>query len=253
MTNRKIIFAAALFFVLFPVTRAADYNVAAAAGCDLSAEVKKLTDVQNTPVTDYLEGVRLELQARKELLGSTLACIIAETEELKSRAEKLQDIEDTLPMKKELARRIQDALAYLERQKNQIPNLGIQGTKNMAQELKTWRGDAYARLQNETNNLNIWNGNQTLFETAGKRLEQIKQTVRLLKLLENDEIRSMYEKSEVSLRNAGSLHRRALQNIKEYRSEEEISSSLKTSLEALSQTYKNFLDLSQAVKKILPL
>lgn len=253
MANRKIIFAVALFFVLPLAAQAADRSAAAGAGCDLSAEVKKLAETQAAPASNYLEGVRSELRARKELLSSTLDCIIAETEELKAEVAGFADTEDTAKIKNELIQKAQDARDNLSRQKGQIQDLGIQGTKNVAREIGNWRNSSYVQLQNEANNLKIWNGNQSLFETAQKRLEEITRTVRLLKLLENDEIRSMYEKSEAGLRNAGDLHRQALRNIKEYRSPEEISSSLMNSLTALSQTYKNFLDLSQAVKKILPL
>lgn len=224
-----------------------------AAECDLSTEVKNLEKAQTTPAYDYLESIKLELRARKELLSAALDCVIADTENLRTEATGLAETQDTAEIKKEIIQKIEYGRDNLLRQKEQIPNLGIQGTKNMAREIKIWRNNTYVRLENEVNNLKIWNGNQSLFETAQKRLGQIKQTVRLLKLLENDEIRSMYEKSESSLKNAGSIHRQALQNIKEYRSQEEISSSLKTTLEMLSQTYKDFLDLSQTVKKILPL
>ncbi len=246
MTYAKTTLLLIAFFVFSPIA-------ARAAGCDLSASANKLAEIQAVPALDYLENLRMELQARKELLNSAIDCVITETDELKAGVEGLPNRADAAGVKQEVISNIQNARGYLERQKGQIQNLGIQGTKNTARELKNWKDNAYAQVEDEANNLKIWNGNQTLFETAGKRLEEITKTVRLLKLLENDDIRSMYEKSEASLRNAGDLHRRALQDIKNYRPQEEIASSLKISLEALSQTYKNFLDLSQAVKKILPL
>jgi PP-loop superfamily ATP-utilizing enzyme len=241
-----IIFIIPVLFIFSPLG-------AQAAECNLSAQVRTLKEAETAPVSNYLESVKLELQARKELLSSTLDCVLTEVQELQDAAAGLANTKETAEIKNELLQKIEDARQYLERQKAQIPNLGIQGTKNVAREIGNWRNSSYVQLQNEANNLKIWNGNQSLFETAGKRLEEITKTVRLLKLLENDEIRSLYEKSEASLKIAGDLHRQALRNILEYRPAEDISSSLKTSLEALSQTYKNFLDLSQAVKKILPL
>lgn len=242
-----------LFLLIAAVVQAASSGPTPGTRCDFGAGVGKLAEIKAAPASDYPESVRMELAARKELLYSVLDCLITETEELKKEVDGLPDGEDTAGIKKEAVGKIMDARAYLERQKGQIQNLGIQGSKNLAREIRNWRDNSYAQLENEANNLKIWSGNQSLFEIAGNRLQQIQQTVRLLKLLENDEIRSMYEKSETSLETAGRIHRRALQNIKSYRSQEEIAASLKDSLEALSQTYKDFLDLSQAAKKILPL
>lgn len=252
MAKIKIIFAVVLFS-LFPLVSQAAEPAHNAAGCDLSVEAKALAEAKAAPVSDFLEGVRLELRARKALLVAAIDCIMAETDELKREAENLPEIRDIARIKQEIVLNIRDAREYLERQKGQIPNLGIQGTKDVAREIKSWRNGSYARLKNEVSNLKVWSGNQTLFETAKKRLEEITRTVRLLKLLENDEVWSIYEKSEISLKKADNIHRRALQNIKECRSQEEIAGSLKASLETLFQTYQNFLDLSQAAKKILPL
>lgn len=246
MNYIKPAIALAAMFIFSPL-------IVRAAECDLSPKTKALEEALAAPAGDYLASLRLELQARKELLSAVIGCMLNENRELENSLAGLPDTEALRSAKAELIQEMRNARGYLERQLAEVPNLGIQGTKNYARELRSWREGAYAQIQAKANNLKIWSGNEALFETAGKRLEQIGQTVRLLKLLENDEIKSMYEKSGASLKTAGDIHRRSLENIKNYRPQEEISASLKNFLEALSQTYKNFLDLSQAVKKILPL
>lgn len=247
----KTISALAVFVFVFSLF--AFLPRARGAECNLRPAAEKLESIQNAPLPDYPENLKQELAARQELLGAVIDCVALEVDALQQTAAEIPATGDIPGIKNDLQARIQEAKEFLERLRLKIPDLGIQGSKNMAREIKTWRDSSYERLQKETENLKIWSSNQTLFETAAKRWEQINQTLRRLKLLENENIQKLYQKSGESLKAATNLHRQALSDIKNYRPPEEVQEKIRLSLETLSQTYENFLELSREVKKILPL
>jgi len=88
---------------------------------------------------------------------------------------------------------------------------------------------------------------------AETRYKQIGQTIRMLKLIEQENIRNRYAESERNLRRAGELNEQARLALRRSAATEDTMQLERAALDALSATYKSFLDLSEEVKKYLPI
>ncbi len=222
--------------------------------CDLAPRVIALDEVKsaNSP-HDYLEGVRKELSARKELLAGILSCATQEATALEEslRALPPQDaaMED---MKQKLLGKLDEVLQFYEHQNADIVHLGISGTQEVARNLKTWRASNVDPIAEGAAGVALWIKQQTLLQATAHRLAQIETTVQRLKLNEHEDIAAALASARVHLKSAEEANRAAKDVLVEGVAFDRALTLLKNALDNLAATYQNFFEVSEFVKKILP-
>jgi len=220
--------------------------------CDFRSQLDTLKTIHDNSL-DYLQEVKTELVSRKSLLANIANCSIEEALTLKSRLQ-------SLPLKEERLKIVQDQLAgeidrvvsYYENQKLKIQDLGFRGTQDFSRSLKDWRAANYSPLTDRIGTFILWNDNQKLFQTTQNRLAQIGQTVRIFKLVDNEEIQDLFQAAQNNFREAQEANQKVRESFERTGSFENSLALMKSSLEALAKTYQTFFDLSELVRKILP-
>lgn len=248
VTRHILILMKKLLFVLFaiPGVTLAGQAFASTTPCDLSQQYKAFTSaVQNSynPQGDIQRVIKEELSARASLLGTTIDCARADVVDLKDQV--LSDDNNSAKQAKDrLVGSLNEAIHFYDAKKDSIRDLGIQGTKDLAKEIKTWRDGNYDQLAGRVKNFLLWSSNQPLFYKASDRLSQSQIVVTSLKLLNNEDSQKVYYDAKSGLENAQNLNDKVGRAIADNISSEEVFQMIKDSLNALSDTYKNFLEIS---------
>jgi DNA repair ATPase RecN len=221
---------------------------AAEASCNFEGQFKELASTQESNNFDYLASLMAELRIRKNLLRGVLDCSIAEAESLRASLAALKpNAPDMEFLRNRFYERIGETKDYYQVQQSRINDLGIQGTKDVAKNIKEWRLNQYASLVDGSTQLIIWTKNQELFQAAQKRFHDIEQTVRFFNLVDNTEMKELLTKAAESLYKAQSANEAAKEALKRFDASENSLGLIKDSLEALSETYQIFFDLSKAI------
>lgn len=225
---------------------------ASEADCRFEPKISELSEIRVTPALDFFEGIRQELRIRKELLTQVITCSKNETEDLRLKlAAQAEGNPEVQTLKTLLLGRIDDALRFYDQQLGKVDNLGLQGSKDTARALGTWRRSSWTPLAGNGLNLLIWAKNEELVRAAKARLGLIGQTVRTLKLLEQEEIRTLYESAERNVSESKKFHEVARNFIRDLGAAENSSIAIKNTLESLARAYENFFDLSESVNQIV--
>lgn len=251
MRNKPLLIGLVALFLAFglPAARAAEHS----ANCDLSERVELLGEVKKK-ADGSVAGVKTEAEVRRELLKKVIECAIADSKTLQSTVRDLDSKdEDILKIKARFTSSLDRLLEYYADQEIRAKDVGLQGSKIMAKNLKNWRENTYAPMAEETTVLVLWVKNQSLFATAKNRLDQITQTVKALKLMDEENIKKLLDEAGANYKEAAALNAGAKQGLLDSIPSSESIGRIKGSLEALAKTYKNFFDLSEAVKKLLPI
>ncbi|RJQ28903.1 hypothetical protein C4571_02585 [Candidatus Parcubacteria bacterium] len=220
--------------------------------CNFRGDLEALKAVK-AKFSGSTENLTAELGMRKQLLAKVTDCAIEETKQLKEKISSLPVNEPSmLRIQAVLREQLEEIVSRYENQKSQIKNLGLQGAQNFSRDLREWRVANHKPLAGKAENFITWAENQRFFQTAQARLNQIRHTVRILKLVDNEEIQELYERS-LSQFEAAERTNKSLENAFGPSSSPEDSLALiKSSLEALAETYQGFSNLGDAVRKILP-
>jgi hypothetical protein len=252
--NIKIV---GMFFVVVIFTAVAAFSPSAFAAdqpaCNLSQDkFDELKAVENNASLNYLDEIREELSIRKQLLGETVDCAIEEADNLKIN---LNNTSVNDPMMQNLKKRFMDQIDsaenYFTLQKSKIGDLGLQGSKDFAKNFSDWRDGNYKPSAENAGNLIIWAGNQNLIQSARTRINQISNAVTLLKIVDNDEIQNLWNDAQTNFSDALKENQAAANSLLVFAQPEEPSAHIKSSLNSLSLTYKNFLDLVGTINKSL--
>ena len=248
------ILAITLWFVVVFASAGALSPRAADAPCTFNASLGALDAAQqNTTGINYLQVVREELRMRKSLLGNILDCSVQEAENLKGTLSGMQRSEGGIETTRtNLARALDSAMSYYASEKSTIGNLGIRGTQDAARAVRAWRATHYEPTAQGVVALLLWTKNQNLFQVAENRLAQIENTIKKLKLGDNDEVTSLVAKASDNLAEAKKLNQDARNALLHIDEGTEPLTVVKNSLDALSKTYQAFFDVSEAVKKFFP-
>lgn len=226
---------------------------AASADCELRERVGVLSETKKKADGSAI-GVKTEVQIRRELLKKVIECAIADSKTLQATVRDLDSKDaDIVKIKERFVATLDRLLEYYADQDNRAKDVGLQGSKIMAKNLKDWRENTYAPMAEETAALVLWVKNQSLFSTAENRLAQITQTIKALKLMDEEDIKKLLEEAAANYHEAEGLNANAKQGLLESIPSSESIGRIKGSLESLSATYKSFFDLSEAVKKLLPI
>lgn len=225
---------------------------ASEADCRFEPKISELAEARGTPALDFFEGIRQELRIRKELLTQVITCSKNETEDLRLKLTALPESNpEVRTLRTLLLERTNDALRFYDQQLKKVDDLGLQGTKDTARAIAAWRRYSWTPLAENGLNLLIWAKNEDLVRAAHTRLSLIGQTVRTLKLLEQEEIKTLYGSAEKNVSESQKFHEEARNFIRDLGAAQDSSIAIKNTLESLARAYKNFFDLSESVNQIV--
>ncbi len=195
-----------------------------------------------------LDAVRMELALRKAILKNVVGCSIDEVQTLKASVKTVpQNDADIADVENRFAGKLDDMIAYYNTQAAKIDDLGIWGSKDMARAIAEKRSGAFVPLTEEAAEFVIWAKNQDLFHSASIRLTQIQNTLKFLRLIDNQETTGLLQKATDTFARAEDLNAQAKQALKNFDISNNSLSLIKDSLEALSETYQSFFDISTSL------
>lgn len=235
------VFLTAILFVTNVKVLAADKST-----CSLNQDkFDELKSIQNNPLSDYLE----ELNVRKALLLNTVNCAIEEAANLQMNLNSTATNDaDVKKLASQLAGRLRDAIEYFEIQKSKVADLGLQGSRDFARNLKDWRDGNYKPAAKLSSNLIIWNRNQVILETAQNRITQVARTMNLLKLIDNEKIQGLFNDAQTNFKEALDYNQKAKDSLlRGFEAPDESLDAIKLTLESLAKTYQKFFDLNSLV------
>lgn len=193
------------------------------------------------------------LLTRQELLAQILDCAKKDTEHLLSVVRELpisgigaKDIQANIEGRLEESNfRI---ASFLERTGGAST---IDDTKAIAREISAWRKDEYLPLTENAVVFVVWANNETLIEKAGNRIFQVRQTLKSLKLKNEDPVERLFEQAKVHSLHAEENHLKAKQGIERFSRGDEILGYIQSSLNDLHKLYASLLELSSVVAKTI--
>lgn len=244
------LFLPALYFVFREGKAGLVY--AAEPKCDFKSQLEEIEAVRGNFSLSGFERLRQELNLRESLLRRIIDCAVFDARKTQSALMSLKLDGEARKVREKLVYNFDRVISYYEFQNSKIDGFGLQQSKDFARELLEWRENNLAPLVEEAGNFIIWGSNQAIFETAEKRLVQINQTLKALKLIENSKIRELFEESEKTFADAKEKNLKAFQSLVDAKKEEHPLAFVKDSLEVLARTYQSFFAISKEVKKILP-
>lgn len=216
--------------------------------CQFEPQFDALSTLLANPKDNDLEHVRAELTIRKSILTNILGCALGEIRGLKDTLDTVpSDDPDIADLARRFQGRLDDANAYYDLQRSRVGDLGIWGSKDMAQTIADRRDSYLNPLTQEIAQFVIWAKNQNLFRVAENRLSQIQTTTKFLKLIDNQETSDRVGKAQESFAKAKELNDAAKQALKRMDISDDSLTLIKNSLEALAETYKNFFEVSKEV------
>jgi len=228
-------------------------EAASSPGCQFEQHSESLNKLKDNPPANYGKAVQAELKIRKDWMSAIISCSREEVYRLQKSLRELNLADEaSVRARNQIIGQLDDVVRYYDAQSGQVADLGLQGSKNMARDLRSWREGNYLPIAERGSNLILWLKNQDLFRLARVRLDQINQTLRKLSLFNQEEVAQKYQEAESFLKRAEAENNFAYGLLVQSASPE-TSRVIKNSLDRLSETYQGFLDLSDLVKKFIPL
>lgn len=246
---KKTFFGLIAIFLAFCAASAAK-PARAEETCDLAKKLEAYTEsLKNSDYSN--EGIKKELLARKGLLSSSIDCAKLDVDSLKESLEKSpENVSGNL--RDNLLSSLDEASKYYDQKKAMLDELGVQGIKDVAKEIYTWRENSFSVLAKRIKNYLVWQENQDIFTKTEDRLKQINGLISSLKMLDDSTIQDILHKASVNLLNAKEENEKAKSNLERNLNSEDVLYSMKKSLEYLSKTYGNFLEISDRISEIIP-
>lgn len=254
-TTFTVLFGLILLFS--PLARAEVVSPATASTTDPSCQfqdyAKALDEALKNPPKDYMEAIRAELKIRKDWLRAVLNCSSFETKKIQGalRETSISD-PDLSKLKGQTLGQLDDIAKYYEMQMSRVNDQGLRGVKDAARAIRDWREGNYLPTSERAANIMLWNKNQDVFRAARTRFDSIGQSIHKLKLMDQDEIKDKYAAAETSLKQAEQLNADSKTSLLRSNSDT-TTETIKKSLDNLAETYKSFIDLSETIKKLLPI
>ncbi len=224
----------------------------AAQECQFQDKIRELKAIKAASGDDYLASIRKELSLRKEILKSAILCITNDAENLRGKLKAVSsDDPDIKSIRESLGAQLQTTIDFYQSEKAKIDTFGIRSSEESAKSIKIWRASTYAPLAEESVNFLLWVKNQEILKTAQTRFDQIRATVKALKINEREEMVKGMRDAEDNLEKANALHARAKDTFMSGGNPGTSLSLIKETLESLSGAYQNFFVISESATKIL--
>lgn len=196
-------------------------------------------------------AIQAELKIRKKLLAAVLECL---REEIRAERADLNrtNVEETgmRAVQNHLVAALEEAMRYYDTNLENVPNVGLYASKEMAANLREWRNNTFSPQQTRIRAFKSWVSNEEFIATAVRRLEELGRSVQILKIVDRSkDIQSLLDNATAALRGAQDFQARARAT---FVNGLDPSASLKLSLEALADAYRSFIDLSSTINTLLP-
>ena len=206
-------------------------------------EVLKTTSTTASAVEDPLE-------VRRELLVKIINCALGETESLKTGIKKVSlTSKDAEHLAAVLLERIDVVSNKYESSKTRAGSADEKGLREVAREVAAARKDLYLPLWDMSRAYVVWNTNRELVERAGKRVEEVKQTLLARKISDQGAIADLTERASVSFLRSKEADHRAFQSIERFE-RDNVLTYFKETLDHLHGVYQSLLSISGAVRNI---
>lgn len=229
---------------------AAKTEAVAGPDCSYESRFQKLHAIQTDGTYNYVDGIRAQLEVRKSILFSIIDCAMLNVEKRREELKKTAPEFQNSKVQNDIARGLTDAANYYAYKRTIVPDLGIQGTQDLAAEILAWRAGTYAPLASRQDNFEIWAQNQPLFAKTGTRFSMISPIILSLAVLNRDDIQKSFESAQMTFNWAEDLNAKARAALDQ--GDPEAGPLIKSSLASLSDVYKKFMEISGQVKKIVP-
>lgn len=204
-------------------------------------------------LTDNHQNLKDDLRIRKELLKNIIDCARTQNETLTKEVEDLSITDSAIKqIQKNIATDLRRNDEFYRLQKEKIEGLGLYGTKELARTIKQWREANDTPTNKTANNLILWHQNQSLFFAAQKRFELIEQTVLALNSIKNQDIQDAFSQTKEFFEKARVENNEVRIKLTNNTDPDETVDAIKKSLKSLSQTYRKFLDVGDAIKIVIP-
>ncbi len=226
----------------------------AAASCQFGEQIKALNAARENSAAGKREDALTELELRKTILKDTVDCAREDAKKLKATVQELPENDQELTgLKKLYVNKLEEAESYYQVQRERISDLGLKGSKDLARNLGDWRTGNYGPLADGIGNLILWVKNQNLFPVAENRYTQIDKNLKGLQLDQSEDIQALLAQARTDLTAAENLNAQAKTALASHFRPSDTGDLIKQSLDKLSATYQDFFDITQEVKKLLPL
>ncbi|MBU6500373.1 MAG: hypothetical protein KGJ89_00900 [Patescibacteria group bacterium] len=251
MTWKKILSWGVFFILVLALPSTPKTLADNTATCNLSQDkFDAIKSIEHNFSLGDLERIKEELAIRKQLIAETIGCAISEAQGAKSEIDGINSNDpDTQKLKSQYSDQLDGVISYYNLQASKINDLGLQGSKNFAANLGSWRKTNYEPLAKNADNLVMWSQNQELIQIAQTRLNQLRQTVTLLNIVDNGTVQDLWQKANSNWNDATVWNQAAKESLQTFGSPDETLNSIKSSLASLSDVYQNFLDLLSAMGK----
>lgn len=227
--------------ILLGVTLAGRVSAAEPTSCDLSQEYKSFLAATEAP--SYTQAaIQRELESRIDLLNATIDCAKEELQALKNGLSDAANAKAT-EVRDRVFGAIDDGVRFYDIKKSVLSGQGIQGTKDVAREIKDWREANYNSLLGRVQNFLIWNDNQKIFDIASDRISQSQFIVSSLKIIDSQEAQNFLSAARDNWNEASNLNNRAGDAISQGLTPDETIDIIKQSLSTLATAYKSFLGI----------
>jgi len=225
----------------------------AADTCELKNPGEAIAAVRKDPKLDYFSEITAELKIRKAALKDVVSCAGTEAQAPKAKLGEFTPADQNIKLVQgRFDSELANAIDHYKNQSDKINDLGLNGARDFALELRTWRMNNALPLITRTLNLIMFLKNQALLDTAQARVNQVSQTVKTLKLVDAKDVTDIFADAESNLAKAKSSTNAAQSTLLASGDPNDALSSTKESLASLAGLYKNLFDISDAVNKILP-
>jgi hypothetical protein len=222
----------------------------AAGGCDLTIQAADLAAVQANTTLGELEHLNAEIPARRKLLEAAIDCDQAEIASRVDVFGRLPDKIKLLPAYKNILEDLAEVSRYYDNRRTAIQTLGVWDLKTSARSISAWRQTNYLAVITWADNLLIWADNQQFLERASERLTQVSRVAFSLKLVNQDEINTMFEKAQSNFDTAFKENDIALEALNQKRPLSALAHT-QASLKALADTYDVFFSIQEAMQTII--
>lgn len=250
MNYRKIA-SIAVFFILSAAATPSLTIAESHVPCALSQnDFSKISAAQNNSSLDYSSEIKTELAIRKEILNRIVDCLAQEAQGIKSDIAKADaETNDEKQLQLKFSDWIADVISFYSIQKNQIDGLGLQGSKDLAKNMATWREGNFKPMANLANHFLLWSKNQEIMRIARNRVDKMGKSIDILHVGGYEDVRNKWQDVSDSLRDALAFNDRAKEILRMSGTAEDSFAAIRSSLESLGKTYTDMLDLVDAIYK----
>lgn len=250
MRKINIIFGALATVVLLT---SPSYRVNAADNCDFKSGLENLSSARNASMSnENQENILRELTARKNLINQTIDCSINEVLNIQSDVKLAEtNYSDINDIQNKIISKLDEIIGYYQMQKTYVNDLGIEGSKNFAANLKSWRNSNYVPISEISDNFIIFSKNQYIMQTTRNRLDQITLTLKTLGLTDNQKISDGLNEARKNLNKANADNEQIKDAFRTMAWPNNISDFINSSLQHLKDAYQNFFDVSTNAQDII--